>query len=95
MKIGVMQPYLFPYIGYWQLLYAVDKYVILDDVNYITRGYINRNNILINGQPNRFTIPISRPSQNRLILDTKLNFGLNEKKIFGQNKIFLSKSPFF
>ena len=96
MKIGIMQPYLFPYIGYWQLLYAVDKYVILDDVNYITRGYINRNNILINGQPNRFTIPISRSSQNRLILDTKLNFGLNEKKKFlDKIKFSYQKAPFF
>lgn len=47
MKIAIMQPYLFPYIGYWQLIYAVDEFVLLDDVNYIMRGYINRNNILL------------------------------------------------
>ena len=51
MKIGIMQPYFFPYIGYWQLINIVDKYVVFDDVNYINRGWINRNRILFNGEP--------------------------------------------
>lgn len=37
MKLGIMQPYFMPYIGYWQLIKAVDKYVIFDDVNYIKK----------------------------------------------------------
>ena len=41
MKVGIMQPYFMPYIGYWQLINVVDKFVLLDDVNYIMRGYIN------------------------------------------------------
>ncbi len=82
MKIAIMQPYLFPYIGYWQLINAVDKFVILDDVNYIKRGYINRNSILLNAQQYKFTIPIYKASQNRLICETKLNFGQEEKKKF-------------
>lgn len=49
MKLGIMQPYFFPYIGYWQLLAAVDKYVIYDDVNFIKGGWISRNKIL-NGE---------------------------------------------
>jgi hypothetical protein len=72
MKIGIMQPYFFPYIGYWQLLNAVDEYVIFDDVNYIKRGWINRNNILLNGEPKRINLHIKDASQNRLIKDTKL-----------------------
>ena len=52
MKIGIMQPYFLPYIGYWQLLNAVNKYVIYDDVNYIKGGWINRNRILIIKKPN-------------------------------------------
>ena len=96
MKVGIMQPYLFPYIGYWQLLYAVDKYVILDDVNYITRGYINRNNILINGKANRFTVPVLHASQNRLISETKLNFQSEEKKSFLDKVRFsYKKAPHF
>lgn len=77
-----MQPYLFPYIGYWQLINAVDKFVILDDVNYIMRGFINRNKILLNGQPYQFTIPIKKASQNKLIMDTKLNFSQEDKRKF-------------
>lgn len=82
MKVAIMQPYLFPYIGYWQLIHAVDRFVLLDDVNYIVRGYINRNSILINGEPHKFTIPIQKASQNRLIKDTKLNFQETDKKKF-------------
>ena len=54
--IGIMQPYFMPYIGYWQLLSAVDEYVIYDDVNFIKGGWINRNNILINNTKHLFTI---------------------------------------
>lgn len=82
MKVAVMQPYLFPYIGYWQLIGAVDKFVILDDVNFIKRGYINRNSILINNKPFMFSVPIKSASQNRLIMDTKLNFGEKDKSVF-------------
>ena len=42
LKIGIMQPYFYPYIGYWQLMNMVDEYVIYDDVNYIKRGWIKR-----------------------------------------------------
>lgn len=82
MKIAIMQPYLFPYIGYWQLINAVDKFVILDDVNYIVRGYINRNSILLNGKPYKFTIPVKHASQNKLIMETKLSFDKKEKDRF-------------
>lgn len=67
-----MQPYLFPYIGYFQLINAVDKFVIYDDVNFIKRGWIHRNNVLINGQANMFSVPLSKPSQNSLINEVEL-----------------------
>ncbi|EEV6752792.1 TPA: WbqC family protein, partial [Escherichia coli] len=53
--IAIMQPYLFPYLGYFQLITASDTFVLFDDVNYIKKGYINRNNILLNGSAYRFT----------------------------------------
>ncbi len=62
-----MQPYFMPYIGYWQLIKCVDKYVIYDDVNYINRGWINRNNILVNGKKQLFSISLNGASQNKLI----------------------------
>ena len=67
MKLGIMQPYFMPYIGYWQLMAAVDTYVIYDDVNYIKKGWINRNNILVNNDKQIFTISLNGASQNKLI----------------------------
>lgn len=70
--ITVMQPYFFPYIGYWQLIHAVDQFVILDDVNYIVRGWVNRNRLLINGEPAYITVPLQHASQNKMICETYL-----------------------
>ena len=72
MQAGIMQPYFFPYIGYWQLLNVVDEYIVFDDVNYIKRGWINRNNILLNGQRKLINLHIKDASQNRLIKDTQI-----------------------
>lgn len=66
MKLGIMQPYFMPYIGYFQLMKAVDKYVVYDDVNYIKGGWANRNHILINGEKEMFTVTLQKASQNKL-----------------------------
>jgi hypothetical protein len=66
MKLGIMQPYFMPYIGYFQLMKAVDKYVVYDDVNYIKGGWVNRNHILINGEKEMFTVTLQKASQNKL-----------------------------
>ncbi|HCN67153.1 MAG TPA: hypothetical protein DIT03_02555, partial [Candidatus Accumulibacter sp.] len=47
MRLAIMQPYFMPYIGYWQLVAAVDRMIVLDDVAFIRRGWINRNRILV------------------------------------------------
>lgn len=54
-----------PYLGYWQLMAAVDKYVVYDDVNYIKGGWVARNNILMNGQAHMFTITLNGASPNK------------------------------
>ncbi len=70
--IAIMQPYFLPYIGYFQLMASVDKFILLDDVNYINRGWINRNRMLINGEAHTFTVPLRGASQNKLICDIQL-----------------------
>lgn len=70
--LAIMQPYFLPYIGYFQLMAAVDKFVVFDDVNYINRGWINRNRLLLNGEAHTFTVPLRGASQNRLICDIEL-----------------------
>lgn len=72
MKVGIMQPYFLPYLGYWQLMNAVDRYIIWDDVSFIRRGWIHRNRIQNHGQEQQITLPISQASQNRQICDLKL-----------------------
>jgi hypothetical protein len=69
-KLAIMQPYLFPYIGYFQLIQAVDRFVVYDDVAFIKQGWINRNRMLINGAPCFFTVPVKDASSYRLICDT-------------------------
>ena len=64
-KLGIMQPYFMPYIGYWQLMNAVDKYVVYDDVNFIKGGWINRNRILICGEPKYINVPMVGASPNK------------------------------
>lgn len=73
MRLAVMQPYFFPYLGYWQLIHSVDRFVALDDVNFIKQGWINRNRILVNGQPCYFTLPLDGASPNRHIRDIALH----------------------
>lgn len=89
MKVGIMQPYFFPYIGYWQLINAVDKYVIYDDVNFIKRGWIHRNRILFEGKPKYFNLPLLGASQNKLINQIKLN---PEKKLKDRNLQILKEA---
>lgn len=70
--IAIMQPYFLPYIGYFQLMAAVDKFVVFDDVHYINRGWVNRNRLLLEGAAHMFTVPLRGASQNRLICDIEL-----------------------
>ncbi len=96
MKIGIMQPYFFPYIGYWQLIYAVDTFVVYDDVNYINSGWINRNNILLNDKKFLITLPLYKSSIHKKINEIEIT---NEHKII--NKMLKSieqsykKAPFY
>lgn len=96
MKLGIMQPYIFPYIGYFQLINAVDKFVIYDDVNFINKGWINRNRILNNGQDSLFTIPLKEASQNKLINEIEVNWDDNWKnKFFKTLEQCYKKAPFY
>ncbi len=96
MKLGIMQPYFFPYIGYWQLINAVDKYIIYDDVNYIKGGWINRNRILVNGNPSYFSLQLDGASPNKKINEIKLNSNaVWKKKLINSLQMSYSKAPFY
>ena len=73
MKLAIMQPYIFPYIGYFQLINAVDKFIFYDDVNFIKKGWINRNNILLNNKAFLFSVPLQNGSPNKLINEIEIS----------------------
>lgn len=82
LKIGIMQPYFFPYIGYWQLINAVDIFVLYDDVNYIKSGWINRNNILLNGEAHKISLSLNQASSYKKINEiTALDDEIKKKKM--------------
>jgi hypothetical protein len=93
MKIAVMQPYLFPYLGYFQLIGAVDFFVAYDDVNYIKRGWINRNRILNQGEGHLFTLNLKEASQFKLI--NQISVGDNRLKLLKTIEHCYSKAPYF
>ena len=96
MKAAIMQPYVCPYLGYFQLVAAVDLFVFYDDVNYIRGGWINRNRIVSMGKEFLFTIPIVDASSFRLIKDTEINWKLKEMaKIHSNIRHSYARSPFF
>ena len=88
-----MQPYLFSYIGYWQLINAVDTFVIFDDVNFIKKGYINRNSILVGGKSQQITLELIGASQNKLINEIKV--GNNSQKLLKTIEMSYKKAPYF
>ena len=61
-KLALCQPYFSPYLGYFQLINAVDVYVSYDDVNFIKGGWINRNRVKVNGSNMIFNIPLIKQS---------------------------------
>ncbi|WP_367071145.1 WbqC family protein [Enterobacter roggenkampii] len=97
MKLAIMQPYLFPYVGYYQLAAAVDKFVFYDDVNYMKGGWINRNRLIISGQVKYFTLPLVNGSPNNKINEVLVSVN-NQKqirKILESIKFSYSKTQYF
>jgi WbqC-like protein family len=98
MIIAIMQPYLFPYIGYYQLIHAADKFVFYDDVNFIKQGWLNRNRILQTDLPVFFTLPIKNVSSYSKICDTQIDdksFPLWKSKFLKTLQYNYSKAPYY
>jgi len=93
MKIGIMQPYFLPYIGYWQLMNAVDRYVIYDDVAYIKQGWINRNRMLLNGKEFLFSIPLAGASSFKNI--NEIAIALVKSRLLKTIAQGYAKAPFY
>lgn len=96
MTLAVMQPYVFPYIGYYQLIQAVDKFVVYDDVAFIKQGWINRNNILLNNQKHLFFVPVKGISSFKKINETAIDYQFDwTKKMLLTMEQSYKKAPQF
>lgn len=98
MRLALMQPYFFPYLGYFQLLQAVDQFLLYDDVQYITRGWVNRNRILLNGTPAYFTLPLEAApitaNINERVL-AKQELPKAQSKMLGQLHAAYRQAPYY
>jgi hypothetical protein len=96
-KIGVMQPYFLPYVGYFQLIYMVDEFVLYDNIEFTKKGWINRNRMLQNGKSEYFTLPLRKGSDyldvsQRFLADTS---EIELSKILRRITANYRKAPFF
>lgn len=95
-RLAVMQPYLFPYIGYFQLVAAVDRFVFYDDVNYMKGGWINRNRLFLSGKVSWFTLPLCDASPQRKINELHIHpDGAWRRKLLASARQSYGKAPFF
>ena len=97
MKLGIMQPYFMPYIGYYQLINSVDTFIIYDNIQYTKKGWINRNRILSNNKDYLITLPLKKDSDYLDIVDRRLAESWVDDKNKMLNVITSSykKSPYF
>lgn len=95
MKIGIMQPYFLPYIGYFQLISAVDLFVIYDNIKYTKKGWINRNRFLVDGQEGFFSIPLKKGSDFLDVRDREVSDAFDRTKLLNQLAGAYAKAPHF
>lgn len=93
MKVAIMQPYFLPYIGYFQLINAVDEFVVYDDVNFIKQGWITRNNILVDKKKSNFILKVEGASSFKKIKEITLI--KNNKKLIKTIEQEYKKAPYF
>lgn len=95
MKLGIMQPYFLPYIGYFQLIASVDKFVIYDNIKYTKKGWINRNRMLKNGADKVFSLPLAKASDSLDIIERELAADFAREKLLNQFRGSYNKAPYF
>lgn len=99
MKLGIMQPYLYPYLGYFALIKHTDKWIVFDNVQYIEHGWINRNRIIHPSRPEAmyFTVPLLKHSRDTAIKDIRIDQASGyQDKILGQlTAAYKKRAPYF
>ena len=95
MKLAIMQPYFLPYIGYFQLISAVDAFVLYDNIKYTKKGWINRNRMLQNGSDVMFSLPLKSDSDSLDVCERELAANFNPEKLLNQFREAYRQAPCF
>lgn len=97
MTTAIMQPYFYPYIGYFQLIQAADRFILFDDVQYIRHGWINRNRILKPGEGVQYIImSLATHTRNTLIKEIQpAEADTNKDRILRQMEHYKKTAPYY
>jgi hypothetical protein len=94
-SLGVMQPYFFPYLGYFQLIASVDAFIVYDQIEYTKKGWINRNQFLLNGHPELFTIALKDGPDSAFVCDREVSATFRKDKLLNRIREAYRKAPHF
>lgn len=95
MRLAIMQPYFLPYIGYFQLIAAVDRFVVYDRIKYTKKGWINRNRMLLNGKDAVFSLPLRTGSDSLDVVERELASDFNGDRLLNQFRGAYARAPQF
>lgn len=95
MKLAIMQPYFLPYLGYFQLIGAVDRFVIYDQIKYTKKGWINRNRMLVNGSDSLFSLPLVKGSDSLDVVEREIAPDFVADKLLAQFAGAYHRAPHF
>lgn len=94
-RVAIMQPYFLPYIGYFQLIAAVDTFIVYDNIKYTKKGWINRNRLLQNGSDVMFSLPLKTDSDFLEVRERELAANFNRDKLLNQFAGAYRRAPYF
>ncbi|HLO44639.1 MAG TPA: WbqC family protein [Leadbetterella sp.] len=96
-KVAIMQPYFLPYIGYFQLINAVDEFIVYDNIQFSKKGWFHRNRFLQNGKDEYFTLPLRKDSDYLNVDQRQLSetWPAEREKILRKFRENYKKAPFF
>lgn len=95
MKVAIMQPYFLPYIGYFQLIRAVDVFVVYDNIKYTKKGWINRNRFLLDGHNEVFSLPLKKASDTLDVNERSLAPDFDRLKLLNRLAAAYRRAPCF
>ena len=95
MKLAIMQPYFFPYIGYFQLIASVDLFIVYDNIKYTKKGWISRNRMLQDGKDVMFSLPLRSDSDHLEVRERQLAADFNRDKLLNRIEGAYRRAPYF